>query len=297
MDQSGFADGAGEVGNHAAIMGFAQRGDLHVFGDAADIGHGAAGEIDQVLFDQGAHLPLGAIDLAHRDRHPQARAQGLVDVDILAADQVFAEEGRSGSSAVASVMASSGSMVPWKSMAQAPSLPTPRRIAWQSSMVCSTGRGSGRTVGSRARQCDRRGSLQRHRARAASSRVPPLGVDSWWHSIRHVRGSCRPTAATPARPAPCLSGPTAPRRARPANGSFRDRRDRNRPRSITCQASWMRKGSWPIRSPAHCSMVDGSPPSPIPNRPLSVSMVTMLVDWLKVGWWMLGRPAASVGVL
>jgi len=39
-----------------------------------------------------------------------------------------------------------------------------------------------------------------------------------------------------------------------------------------------RKGSSPISRPAHCSMVEGSPPSPTPIKPPSVSIVTMLVD-------------------
>ena len=52
---------------------------------------------------------------------------------------------------------------------------------------------------------------------------------------------------------------------------------------MRCHRCSMRNGSWPMISPASCCMLDGSPPSPMPIRPLSVSMVTTLVDWLKVG--------------
>ena len=35
---------------------------------------------------------------------------------------------------------------------------------------------------------------------------------------------------------------------------------------------------------AHSSIVVGSPPSPMPLSPRSVSMITTFEDWLTIGW-------------
>ena len=89
----GFRHGSGEMRDQADIMRFAQRGNLLVFSDAADVGDGDARVVDQALLDQFVDVPLVAELLAHSDRHFDVRAQLAVDVGILGAQQVFAEVG------------------------------------------------------------------------------------------------------------------------------------------------------------------------------------------------------------
>jgi hypothetical protein len=46
---------------------------------------------------------------------------------------------------------------------------------------------------------------------------------------------------------------------------------------------------------AHSSIDVGSPPSPMPTSPRSVSIMTTLVDWLTIGWPR--RPCESPALL
>ena len=94
--QRGLGDRAREVRNHADVVRFRHRDDLHELADAAHVGQGHPGIVDQLLLDQGVDVPFVAELLAHRDRYPGAFADGLVGQDTLAADEVLAEVGMQG---------------------------------------------------------------------------------------------------------------------------------------------------------------------------------------------------------
>ena len=58
MHQGGFGDRAGEMRDHADIVGFRHGDDLHIFANAADIGQRRADIVDQLPFDKPIDVPF-----------------------------------------------------------------------------------------------------------------------------------------------------------------------------------------------------------------------------------------------
>ena len=60
VDERGGCDGAGEVGDDADEVGFAESHDFEHLGDAANIGERGAKEVDGVMLDKGVEVPAVA---------------------------------------------------------------------------------------------------------------------------------------------------------------------------------------------------------------------------------------------
>ena len=79
--------------NDAYKMGFANRGNLHHFSNAADVGQGGADEINVVIFNQLVEVPPVAPFLARSQRNVHFLAQDRkVLQEGLRADRIFDEE-------------------------------------------------------------------------------------------------------------------------------------------------------------------------------------------------------------
>jgi hypothetical protein len=78
----GFRNRTREVRDEPHIMGLTKRLDLHILGDAAHVGNGHAGVVDELLFDEFIHVPLATELLPHRDGNLRVLAQFAVDPNI-----------------------------------------------------------------------------------------------------------------------------------------------------------------------------------------------------------------------
>src|SRR5205807_9301600 len=98
----GGADGAERVvGHEVDVMRLGHAGDLHRFGQPADVAHIDAGEVGNAALDKGQELPLAAELLADGEGDGGQLAQRVVRLGGLIADRLFEEVEGAGGHALA----------------------------------------------------------------------------------------------------------------------------------------------------------------------------------------------------